>query len=1686
MIKKLLILFFLVNLSCQMIAQKYGNEWINYSQKYYRINIPKTGLYRISYSTLQNSGIPLATINPKNFQLFIKGEEQYIHVNGENDNVFDAADYIEFFGKKNDATFDSLIYTDIKRLTNPYIPLFNDTNYAFITWNNSLSNRRLTIESDVNFSGYNASNYFYTERISVFLNNYSIGSNFLNSFSDPRYTAGEGYGNIINKGESLTSNFGNLKIYSNPNLPVQIKASFSGNSLTYIPLVNFDHDLNFEYLDESGKLTQIKDKTFLGYTHHVIEQQLTSDKLQNTSYLKVSNVNNPSLTSQTHPINIHYLYLKYPQVPDFSNSSEQLFFTDKSINTLKTFLEIKNVNMAGSKPILYDLTNHKLIQTINAGDTVKAIIPNGVAQNECFLTTESNINNISSLRPVNQTGFFTNYTSANTDSAFIIVYHSKLISAANQYKKYRESFSGGSHHVVAADIDDLYNQFAYGNVKNPLAIKNFARFLSNLTPNSPKYLLLLGKSIKNDLARYNNQHWKNNLLPTLGTPSADNLYTAGMKGEKSFTPFIPTGRVSAKTDLEAMQYLNKIIAHEKGLTQNPAEDWHKRIMHFSGGQNTEEQELFKSYLQKSAQHIQDTLYGAKVFSFQKSSTAPIQTTISDSVNQLINYGTSMITFFGHGSVGGFDQAIDDPNLYNNKDKYPLFVANSCYSGDIHLPEANSTSEKFTLIDQKGSIGFIASSSAGVISPLGFYTDVLYQSFANESYYKGIGDAIKNTIINTDVNNLLQEITGLEMTLEGDPSVKLNAFLKPDYEIKNSYVNIESKTYVDSIGITIFIKNNGKSINDTFIVSTEHYLPNGDLTTYLKKIKAPYNNTTLKFNIPKNFDKSVGINRFSVYIDSYNEINELSENNNSTMGTINVFIPGGDVSPVFPYKYAIIPKTNQITLKASTNDPFSTTRNYKIQLDTNDSFKNPINSIILSAGGGVINWTVNLPVADSTVYFWRISQDSTLPIENFNWKESSFQVIENKYGWAQAHFHQFKENKFQFVKYKKSQRKFDFENDITTITCRNGLESENLRWDQITYFVNTTLEHVWTCAYNGWSIAIFDTISGQPIPSTPPFPATGNPGLGIYKNCHCSGNRLLYAFDFAASTANCGSIPLWKKDLEDMLNAIPPNTKVLAYTQGAHQASTYNSALITAFAKIGADVTIIPDTVSSIIFGKKTNSPIPGSAKQIIGANRKSVLLLNDSIKTNWNSGFIASEIIGPATRWNSLHWKLQSLESPTTDSVILKIVGIKLDGTRDTLITFPKDSTDVLDLYNYVDAKNYPNIQLIAYLKDNTFNTPIQLKKWQIIYNPVPECAINAQKGFVNNSTLKVLQQGDNLVVYLPIENIGSVPFNDSLLVTYWIEDANKMIHALPQKLKAKPFLPNQLFIDTINFKTFNNSNINLFTGFNYLWVDVNPEQNAKHQLEQYHYNNVARIGFMVEKDKINPLLDVTFDGNHILNGDIISAKPTILITLKDENKFLALNDTADFNVFIKYPNQASEKRIYFASQLKFYPSQLPHNACKIVWNPEFVVDGKYQLIVQATDRSRNVSGAIDYNIQFEILNKQTVTEVLNYPNPFSTSTRFVFTLTGSELPDIFTIQIMTITGKVVKEITKSELGNIHIGKNITQYAWDGKDEFGDKLANGVYIYKVTIRQNGNAVEKNVNELEAYFKKGLGKMVILR
>ena len=141
---------------------------------------------------------------------------------------------------------------------------------------------------------------------------------------------------------------------------------------------------------------------------------------------------------------------------------------------------------------------------------------------------------------------------------------------------------------------------------------------------------------------------------------------------------------------------------------------------------------------------------------------------------------------------------------------------------------------------------------------------------------------------------------------------------------------------------------------------------------------------------------------------------------------------------------------------------------------------------------------------------------------------------------------------------------------------------------------------------------------------------------------------------------------------------------------------------------------------------------------------------------------------------------------------------------------------------------------------------------------------------------------------------------------------------------------------------------------------------------------------------------------------------------------------------------------------------------------------------VMGRDATGNSSGTENYSIEFEVINESMVTQVMNYPNPFTTSTRFVFTLTGTQIPDVFTIQILSITGKVVREITLDELGPMQIGRNISTYAWDGTDEYGDRLANGVYMYRAIMKINGDHIDRLESDADQYFKKEFGKMYLFR
>jgi len=176
----------------------------------------------------------------------------------------------------------------------------------------------------------------------------------------------------------------------------------------------------------------------------------------------------------------------------------------------------------------------------------------------------------------------------------------------------------------------------------------------------------------------------------------------------------------------------------------------------------------------------------------------------------------MLSYFGHSSVSDLGFNLDDPSVYNNQGKYPVFYASGCYAGNFYTFDAtrlglNKTiSELYVLAPQKGAISFVASSHFGVVNYLNVLLSSLYSLMAHQDYGKPISvlesDA-EQSLLSILPNDFLARAHAEEMAIHGDPYIKLNVSPLADYDIELPQVKI-SPAFVS-------VANNTFTVNATF-------------------------------------------------------------------------------------------------------------------------------------------------------------------------------------------------------------------------------------------------------------------------------------------------------------------------------------------------------------------------------------------------------------------------------------------------------------------------------------------------------------------------------------------------------------------------------------------------------------------------------------------------------------------------------------------------------------------------------------------------------------------------------------------------------------------------------------------------------------------------------------------------------
>ena len=1657
------------------VRAQYGNEWVVHGKTYHRIKVGATAWQRIPFSTLQAAG--LAGVPAEHFQLWSNGAQVPLHTSKAS-GPLEPDGFIEFLGRMNDGRNDTRLFRSPELQLSDRWSLHTDTSAYFLTVDASSGNLRYATEANpVSTNSLAPEPWFLHTHEVAYKEKLNPGFGMflgLNVYSSS-YDIGEGWtSRDISPGGPLQTNLPALALASGGPEPVY-ELSASGNT---------NNARNLRFTVNGGELLNTPLNQYSGrtFTGSVPRGLLGGSSVQ----LSVANLG----TTGSDRMVVHRIRLTYPRTFDFGGAG--IFEFSLPANPNGNFLEIANFKSGPGTPFLLDLTSNRRYVAERSGDRLRFALPAGGPRDLVLVGTDpSDFRTITAM----QVRTFRDYRQPQNQGDYLILSNRRLFSGpagdpVEAYRAYRSSAEGGGHAAAVYDVEELTDQFAYGIRMHPMSIMNFLRFARERFVRKPSNVFLIGRGLTYEQFRtyeFLPITFSLALMPTFGNPGSDNMLVSENLDPVSL---IPIGRLSVVHPEEVSDYLAKVREHEQALrsgTQTIKDrGWTKNVVHAIGGSDPYLQSLLHGYMESAGRILADTLFGGNVKSFSNNPLFSSQQISASQLEGLFREGINILTYFGHSSATSLEFNIGDPYSYENQGRYPMFVVNGCNAGNFFLFDSTrftsgnlTLSEMYVTAKQRGSIGFIASTHYGVVNYLNLYVNNLYRSIAQSGYGLPIGktqqQVLEELLRTTGKDDFLGRIHAEQITLHGDPLMRLYPHDRPDFVVEEPQVKIEPSpvSVADrAYRISVKLHNIGRAVADSVLVLVERRSPDGSRSDlYRKRIRAIRYIDSLTLEVPVNPLTDKGENRITVQIDPDGRIPEVSEDNNTV--TKSVFVVEDGVRPVFPPDYGIV-NTTDVVFQASTANPLATTRSYVMELDTTAHFNSPskLSQTVTSPGGLLTFRPIGFVPVDGTAYYWRTAQTPSAGQPTV-WNSASFVHLKGgETGFNLSHRNQFEASSFTGMRLDADGR-YRFETRDAKIHVRTGIWPIHQK-----YNINTAVDEkyyvLWGCRPNSLQFVIYDSVTMKPVRNR-----VQPDGQGLYGSWPmCQYNEHLFEFPYDDFK--------YRKAAVEFLETLPAGYYLTLTNTGSTTNTSFvdewmrdtavlgsGRSLYHSLKKMGlADIDRFTRNVPFLFFLQKGVPSTP--IQSYMGERQDDFIDRKIDIRIPVAQGSMASPWLGPAKAWKSLRWQGVSLGN-SPDKVDIQVIGRDRNGIESLLATVsPSKDTSL----SFLDPGRYPYLRVRMNTEDSAGLTPHQPMYWRLIADMVPEGAIAPNLGSGTRDTVNIGEQVD---IAIPFKNIGVVSF-DSIRVALRVTDrsnATKEI-ALP---RLRPLPPGDTavvrhLLDTRNLQ-----------GANTLQVFVNPDED---QPELHLHNNFLFKPIFVGEDRLNPVLDVTFDGRRILNRDIVSARPQILIRLKDESRFLALDDTSLLQVRVRHPDGSLRRYRFDGDTMKFSPGTLAgggDNTAQVDLNPAFFEDGDYELTVNGRDRSGNKAGELDYRVLFSVVNKPMVSDLFNYPNPFTTSTAFVFTLTGSEVPSHMRIQILTVTGRVVREIEAAELGPIRIGRNITEFKWDGTDQFGQKLANGVYLYRVIVSHRGKSLEKWKEEggaTDRFFNGGYGKMYLMR
>ena len=1126
--KKILLLLCIIT-GLSATAQNYNNEWIDYSKTYYKFKVGTTGLYRLTEATLNTVG--LANTPAEHFQLWRNGTQVPIYTSVST-GPLGAGGYLEFWGEKNDGKPDNQLYLNPDFQISNKHSLLTDTAAFFLTINTATPNLRL-----VNTPNIIAGNMIPAEPYFI----HTAGVYPKQQINVGRYiNAGEYvYSSSYDQGEvwSCTDLYPNQSYSASTQLfqynggpTPRLAVHAVGNGLyprRFIVKVNNDSVFGrqLDYLAYSRDTFNVSPALLSSGTANIQVTNLAVD------------IYDRMVVSQ--------FELTYARTFNFGN--ERNFEFQLPANPTGNYLEISNFNYGGTAPVLYDITNgRRYVADISNPALVRVVLqPSAVARKLILVSEDAvNIQNVTALQQRN----FLNINASINQGDYIIISHPALYTGpqgnpVEDFRVYRSSAEGGNYTAKVFDINELVDQFGLGIKKHPLAIRNFARWARQNFFDPPKFIFIIGHGVTYDQWRGGESipdMERLNLVPTFGYPASDILLTAEVSGH---IPLTPIGRLSAINGDEVARYLHKVQQYETAQrTLSPLladKAWMKDIIHVVGGSDPLFGAQILGYMNRYKDIISDTLFGGNVTTFAKSSPDLVEQIADQQIANLLNNGVSQVVYFGHSSSTVLDFNLDNPEQYTNPGKYPIFIVMGCNAGNFfnYNPARffvqETLSERFTFANERGSIAYIASSHFGIAHYLDIYNTKTYTAEAKSHYGRSIGEVLQESVAQvfnqTSFNDFFARFTTEQTILQGDPAIKPNSFPKPDYVIEEPLVKVDPEFISiaeDSFTVTAKYINIGKAIDSSISVEIKREYPDGTVETVLKDtIRGIRYSDSIRIRLPIVATRDKGVNKITVTIDADNSVDEIFETNNTI--TKEIFIYEDDARPVYPLNFAIINKQN-IKYIASTANPFSPLKQYKMELDTTELFNSSFKiTQSITSKGGILEFSPTLTFQDSTVYYWRVSPLDSLGNPT-KWNTTSFVYLPNsELGFNQSHFYQHTKSSTQRISIDSATRVWNYSPVINNLFIRSGIypTSSPMQADY-TVSVNGNTMIGPGCNYNELIINVIDPISFQPWANN----ASGT----LYNSSGICGTQREYNFHYFVHDT------LWRRRAQNFLENVVPD------------------------------------------------------------------------------------------------------------------------------------------------------------------------------------------------------------------------------------------------------------------------------------------------------------------------------------------------------------------------------------------------------------------------------------------------------------------------------------------------------------------------------------------------------------------